>query len=89
MVEVRFPIVSRVWMTTTQDMSKPRFLREDMDLGGARLKRGDQIMAMLMAANMDPAANEAPEKLDLERRPNTTWPLAQASISVSAISSRA
>jgi cytochrome P450 PksS len=50
--------------------SKPRFVRADMDLGGARLKRGDQIMAMLVAANMDPAANEAPEKLDLERRPN-------------------
>jgi cytochrome P450 len=50
--------------------SKPRFVRADMDLGGARLKRGDQIMAMLVAANMDPAANEAPEKLDLARRPN-------------------
>jgi cytochrome P450 len=50
--------------------SKPRFVRQDMDLGGARLKRGDQIMAMLVAANLDPAANEAPEKLDLERRPN-------------------
>ena len=50
--------------------SKPRFVRQDMDLGGARLKSGDQIMAMLVAANMDPAANEAPEKLDLERRPN-------------------
>jgi len=41
-----------------------------MDLGGARLKSGDQIMAMLMAGNMDPAANVLPEKLDLERRPN-------------------
>jgi cytochrome P450 PksS len=50
--------------------SKPRFVRADMDLGGARLKRGDQIMAMLVAANMDPAANEAPERLDLARRPN-------------------
>jgi cytochrome P450 len=50
--------------------SKPRFVRADMDLGGARLKRGDQIMAMLVAANMDPAANETPEKLDLARRPN-------------------
>jgi cytochrome P450 PksS len=50
--------------------SKPRFVRQDMDLGGARLKRGDQIMAMLVAANMDVAANETPEKLDLERRPN-------------------
>ena len=50
--------------------SKPRFVRQDIELGGARLKRGDQIMAMLAAANMDPAANPAPEKLDLARRPN-------------------
>jgi cytochrome P450 len=50
--------------------SKPRFVRQDVALGGARLKRGDQIMAMLAAANMDPAANSAPEKLDLARRPN-------------------
>ena len=39
---------------------------------GARrrpLKRGDRIMAMLAAANMDPAANEHPERLDLARHP--------------------
>ena len=50
--------------------SKPRFVREDVDLGGVRVKKGDKIMAMLAAANMDPAANEHPERLDLERRPN-------------------
>jgi cytochrome P450 len=50
--------------------SKPRFVRQDVELGGARLKRGDQVMALLAAANMDPAANVAPEKLDLARRPN-------------------
>jgi cytochrome P450 len=50
--------------------SKPRFVRQDVELAGVRLKRGDQVMAMLAAANMDPAANVAPEKLDLARRPN-------------------
>jgi hypothetical protein len=49
--------------------SKPRFIRQDVELGGVRLKRGDQIVGMLVAANMDPAANMLPEKLDLERRP--------------------
>ena len=37
--------------------SKPRFIRQDVELGGVRLKRGDQIVAMLAAANLDPAAN--------------------------------
>lgn len=50
--------------------SKPRFIRQDVELGGIRLKRGDQIVAMLVAANLDPAVNMHPEKLDLERRPN-------------------
>lgn len=50
--------------------SKPRFVRRDVDLDGVRLKAGDRIMAMVAAANMDPAANECPERLDLERRPN-------------------
>ena len=50
--------------------SKPRFVREDMELGGVRLKKGDRIMAMVAAANMDSQANEHPERLDLERRPN-------------------
>lgn len=50
--------------------SKPRFIRQDIELGGVRLKRGDQIVAMLVAANLDPAANTCPEKLDLERKPN-------------------
>src|SRR6516164_1076375 len=50
--------------------SKPRFVRQDIELGGVRLKNGDQIVALLAAGNMDPAANVLPEKLDLERRPN-------------------
>lgn len=50
--------------------SKPRFVRRDIELDGVRLKRADKIMVMLAAANMDPAANEHPETLDLERRPN-------------------
>ena len=50
--------------------TKPRFVRKDIELGGVRLKKGDKIMAMLAAANMDPDANPHPEKLDLARRPN-------------------
>ncbi len=50
--------------------SKPRCVRKDVELGGARLKKGEKIMPMLVAANFDPNANEHPEKLDLERRPN-------------------
>jgi cytochrome P450 len=50
--------------------SKPRVVRKAIDLGGVRLERGHRIMAMLAAANMDPAANPHPETLDPGRRPN-------------------
>lgn len=50
--------------------TKPRYVRRDLELGGVPLKKGDKIMAMLAAANMDPAANQQPERLDLERHPN-------------------
>ena len=50
--------------------SKPRYVRQDVDLEGARLKKGDRIMAMIVAANLDPQANECPERMDLARRPN-------------------
>jgi cytochrome P450 PksS len=50
--------------------TKPRFVRRDVELGGVRLKKGDKVMPMLAAANFDPQANDHPERLDLERRPN-------------------
>lgn len=50
--------------------SKPRFVRKDLDLGGVWIRKGERIMAMLAAANMDPDAIVHPERLDLERRSN-------------------
>ncbi len=50
--------------------TKPRHVRKDADLGGIGVKKGDRIMVMVAAANMDPAANACPERMDLERRPN-------------------
>ena len=50
--------------------SKPRFVRKDIEIGGVRLKKGERIMTMLAAANMDAEEFGDPEKLDLGRRPN-------------------
>ena len=50
--------------------SKPRYVRHDVELDGVALKKGDRVMAMIVAANLDQGANECPERLDLERRPN-------------------
>jgi cytochrome P450 len=50
--------------------TKPRHVRRDIELGGVKLRRGEKVMVMLAAANMDPQANPQPERLDLQRRPN-------------------
>jgi cytochrome P450 len=50
--------------------TKPRVVRRDVELDGVHLKKGERIMAMLAAANMDPEANQHPERLDLARKPN-------------------
>ena len=55
---------------TPVQFTKPRYVRKDIELGGVRLRKGDRIMAMLAAANMDPQANPHPERLDLQRKPN-------------------
>src|SRR5215471_11690615 len=55
---------------TPVQFTKPRVVRKDIELGGVRLRKGDRIMPMLAAANLDPQANADPGKLDLERKPN-------------------
>ncbi len=55
---------------TPVQFTKPRFVRKDVDLGGAQLRKGDKVMPMLAAANFDPQSNEHPETLDLARKPN-------------------
>jgi cytochrome P450 len=50
--------------------SKPRYVRADLELEGVSVKKGDRVMAMVVAANLDPAANDHSDRLDLARRPN-------------------
>ncbi|QOZ53792.1 cytochrome P450 [Bradyrhizobium sp. CCBAU 53338] len=50
--------------------SKPRYVRRDVEVEGVRLKKGDRVMVMLAAANVDPAVHDQPERLDPERKPN-------------------
>lgn len=56
-------------------MTKPRFVIQDTELAGVRFARGDKVMALLGAANLDPGVFDDPLTLDLARRPNrhTGW----------------
>lgn len=55
--------------------TKPRFAKRDLEFYGVSLKRGEKIMALLAAANLDPLVFDNPLELDLARRPNrhTGW----------------
>ena len=44
-----------------------RVVREDLEMGGKRLRAGQKVIALLGAANRDPAAFENPEALDIGR----------------------
>src|SRR5262249_9275387 len=50
--------------------TKPRFVRREVELNGVVLKKGERVMPMLAAANLDPAQRSDPGTLDLQRKPN-------------------
>ena len=45
-----------------------RVVREDLEMGGKRLRAGQKVIALLGAANRDPAAFENPDALDIGRK---------------------
>ena len=47
-----------------------RVAREDFELEGQRIRRGDRVLPMLGAANRDPAQFADPDRLDIRRQPN-------------------
>ncbi|MDF2760161.1 MAG: cytochrome [Thermomicrobiales bacterium] len=52
------------------EMSLTRWVRQDTELGGQRLRRGEQIMALLASANHDGEQFPNPELFDIAREPN-------------------
>jgi cytochrome P450 len=47
-----------------------RLLKDDTEIGGTQLKKGDIAFQMLNAANRDPAYFEDPDKFDIQRKKN-------------------
>lgn len=50
--------------------TKPRFVQRDCEVDGVELKAGEIVMPLLVAANMDPALHDMPERFDITRKPN-------------------
>lgn len=54
-----------------------RVAREDLDLGGKRIAKGQMLLLMLAAANRDPEQFPDPDRVDVGRTPNHHFALGQ------------
>ena len=52
------------------EVSLTRWVRQDTELGGQRMRRGEQIVALLASANHDETQFPNPEEFDIRREPN-------------------
>lgn len=56
--------------TSPLDMASQRFAREDVNIGGVAIPRGDLLVAVVGSANHDEAQFPEPETFDIARTPN-------------------
>jgi cytochrome P450 len=52
------------------EIGMARVALEDVEVGGARIRRGDGVIASNVAANRDPAVFDDPHELRMDREPN-------------------
>lgn len=52
------------------EISFPRFAAEDTEIAGQPIRRGEMVIAVLAAADRDPARFTDPDRLDVTRTPN-------------------
>ena len=51
-------------------LSSPRWALDDMEMGGQKIRRGDEVKASILAANHDPKQFPDPHVFDIRRTPN-------------------
>lgn len=57
------------WVSPAQ-APPPRWIYEDVEVGGRLLRRGEAAVALIGAANRDPEVFPDPDRIDFTRRPN-------------------
>ena len=56
--------------TSPVEVATERYAREDLELAGTTISRGEMVLAVLGSANRDERRFEGPDRLDLTREPN-------------------
>lgn len=56
--------------TSPVELATERYAREDLELCGVGIRRGEMVLGVIASANRDPAHFDAPDDLDVGRDPN-------------------
>jgi cytochrome P450 len=64
------PAVEELLRYESPSQHTARLAPDDLELGGKPIKKGDAVMAVMAAANRDPARFSDPDRLDLTRKGN-------------------
>ena len=56
--------------TSPVELATERYAREDLEIGGVAIRRGEMVLGVIGSANRDPAHFQAADSLDLGREPN-------------------
>jgi cytochrome P450 len=62
--------VEEILRYDTSVQRQARVLSEDMEIGGARLQRGQYVLGFIASANRDPEVFPEPDRFDVGRQPN-------------------
>jgi cytochrome P450 len=58
-------------LCTPQLLTTPRFAREDVEIDGVLIRKGEAVTASMVSANRDPRAFAEPDRLDIRRSTNS------------------
>src|SRR5690606_34575768 len=67
---VRTAVEETLRMDANPGIGLPRYLHEEVEVGGTVLPRGTTVLCSMAAANRDESVFERADELDLSRKPN-------------------
>ena len=67
---IRPAVEELVRFTSPVEVATERYAREDLEIAGVPIRRGEMVLGLIGSANRDPSQFTAPDTLDLAREPN-------------------
>jgi cytochrome P450 len=67
---IRTAVEELARFTSPVELATERYARDDLELHGVRIRRGEMVLGVIGSANRDPAQFDDPDALQLSREPN-------------------